>query len=290
MIKIITDSAADVPQKEAREYDIRVMGIPITVDGVTYRESVDFTSEEYYGMLTAAKAIPTTAQITLIEFADAFREEIAAGNRQIICVTITSHGSGIYNAACLARKMVLEERPHTAEKVTIEVVDSASYTYGYGHAVVVAAKAAKEGKPFDEVLALLRKELSTWQVYFAMTNLDFAKKSGRITSAAAFVGEVLGFRPLLTIHNGETDTIQKIRGDHKLIPAMVDIFQKRATNDGRGFYIVLARDKELPKELRKTLEKATGRKCLGEYLIGASVTTNAGPTVFGMLVPVDAIV
>lgn len=290
MIKIITDSAADVPQKEAREYDIRVMGIPITVDGVTYRESVDFTSEEYYGMLTAAKAIPTTAQITLIEFADAFREEIAAGNRQIICVTITSRGSGIYNAACLARKMVLEERPHTAEEVTIEVVDSASYTYVYGHAVVAAAKAAKEGKPFDEVLALLRKELSTWQVYFAMTNLDFAKKSGRITSTAAFVGEVLGFRPLLTIHNGETDTIQKIRGDHKLIPAMVDIFQKRATDDGRGFYIVLARDKELPKELRKTLEKATGRKCLGEYLIGASVTTNAGPTVFGMLVPVDAIV
>ena len=80
MLKIITDSAADVPKNEAEQYDIRVMGIPITVDGVSYRESVDFTSEEYYGMLTAAKAIPTTAQITLMEFADAFREEIAAGD------------------------------------------------------------------------------------------------------------------------------------------------------------------------------------------------------------------
>ena len=59
MLKIITDSAADVPKNEAEQYDIRVMGIPITVDGVSYRESVDFTSEEYYGMLTAAKAIPT---------------------------------------------------------------------------------------------------------------------------------------------------------------------------------------------------------------------------------------
>ena len=64
MIKIITDSAADLPEREAREYQIRVMPIPITVDGVTYRESVDFTSEEYYEMLTAAKSIPTTAQIT----------------------------------------------------------------------------------------------------------------------------------------------------------------------------------------------------------------------------------
>jgi len=290
LIKIITDSAADIPQKEAQEYNIRIMGIPITVDGVTYREGVDFTSEEYYDMLTAAKAIPTTSQITLIEFADAFREEIAAGSRQIICVTITARGSGIYNAACLARKMVLEEQSSAGEGVAIEVVDSASYTYGYGHAVVAAAKAAKEGKSFDEVLSVLHWELENWQVYFAMTNLDFAKKSGRITSTAAFVGEVLGFRPILTIHNGETDTIQKVRGDHKIIPAMVDYFQKRAVDDGRGFYIVHARDTELPKELQKALEKSTGRKCLGEYLIGASVTTNAGPTVFGVIVPTDGIV
>ena len=142
MLKIITDSAADVPKNEAEQYDIRVMGIPITVDGVSYRESVDFTSEEYYGMLTAAKAIPTTAQITLMEFADAFREEIAAGNRQLICVTITSRGSGIYNAACLAQQMVLEEQQSDGEEVTIDVVDSGSYTYVYGHAVVAAAKAA----------------------------------------------------------------------------------------------------------------------------------------------------
>ena len=82
MLKIITDSAADVPKNEAEQYDIRVMGIPITVDGVSYRESVDFTSEEYYGMLTAAKAIPTTAQITLMEFAEVFREEIASAGLQ----------------------------------------------------------------------------------------------------------------------------------------------------------------------------------------------------------------
>lgn len=287
MLKIITDSAADVPNKEAEEYSIRIMPIPITVDGVTYRESVDFTSEEYYPMLLGASSIPTTAQITPMEFAGAFREEIALGNREIICVTITSRGSGIYNAACLARKMVLEE---LGEEAAIDIVDSAAYTYVYGHAVVKAAKAAKEGKGREAVLELLRRELTTWQVYFGLTNLDFAKKSGRITSTAAFVGEVLGFRPLLTIHNGETDTIQKVRGDRKLVTAMVEKFQNRASNDGRGFYIVHARDRELAKELRKTLEKTTGRKCLGEYLIGASVTTNAGPTVFGVIVPTENIV
>jgi len=289
LIRIITDSAADIPKMEVEEYGIRVMPIPITVDGVTYRESVDFTSEEYYKMLTAAAAIPTTAQITLLEFADAFREEIAAGNRQLICVTITARGSGIYNAACLAREMVLEEQPAGGEELTIDVIDSGAYTYVYGHAVVEAAKAARDGKGREEVLELIRRELATYQVYFGLTNLDFAKKSGRITSTAAFVGEVLGFRPLLTVHNGETDTIQKVRGDHKLVTAMVERFRKQASNDGRGFYIVHARDNELAAELKKTLEKTTGRKCLGEYLIGASVTTNAGPTVFGVIIPVESV-
>ena len=290
MLKIITDSAADVPRSEAEEYGIRVMPIPITVDGTTYREGVDFTSEEYYPMLLGASTIPTTAQITPLEFASAFLEEIAAGNRELICVTITARGSGIYNAACLAKNMVLEELPAGEAPVTIEVVDSGAYTYVYGHVVVKAAKAAKEGTPLPEVLELIHRELESHQVYFGLTNLDFAKKSGRITSTAAFVGELLGFRPLLTIHNGETDTIQKVRGDHKLVSAMVEKFQNQASSDGRGFYIVHAQSPELTKDLRKALEKATKRKCLGEYLIGASVTTNAGPTVFGVIVPVDKII
>lgn len=290
MLKIITDSAADVPRAEAEEYGIRIMPIPITVDGTTYREGVDFTSEEYYPMLLGASTIPTTAQITPMEFASAFLEEIAAGNRELICVTITARGSGIYNAACLAKNMVLEELPAGEAPVTIEVVDSGAYTYVYGHVVVKAAKAAKEGTPLPEVLELIHRELESHQVYFGLTNLDFAKKSGRITSTAAFVGELLGFRPLLTIHNGETDTIQKVRGDHKLVSAMVEKFQNQASSDGRGFYIVHAQSPELTKDLRKALEKATKRKCLGEYLIGASVTTNAGPTVFGVIVPVDKII
>lgn len=287
MLKIITDSAADIPAKEAEQYGIRILPIPITVDGVTYREGVDFTSEEYYPMLLAAGSIPTTAQITPIQFAEVFREEIAAGNREILCVTITAKGSGIYNSACLARKAILEEQAEGEEPLWIEVVDSGAYTYVYGHAVVKAARAAQEGKGREEVLELLHRELDSHEVYFGLTNLDFAKKSGRITSTAAFVGELLGFRPLLTIRDGETATIQKVRGDHKLVAAMVEIFQKRVSDDGRGFYIAHAQNLELTRELRKTLEKTTKRKCLGEYLIGASVTTNAGPTVFGVILPVS---
>ena len=286
MIKLITDSAADIPSEEVREYGIRVMPIPITVDGTPYHEGVDFTSEEYYDILLSANNIPTTAQITMMEFYAAFREEIDAGNENLICVTITAKGSGIYNAALLARQAVMEELPE-GSPVTIDVVDSAAYTYVYGLAVVAAARAAKEGLSRETVLGILHRELTGYQVYFALTNLDFAKKSGRITSTAAFVGEVLGFRPILAIKDGETATIAKVRGDHKIVPALAEYFRKNASEDGRGFYILCAKDSELALDLKKTLEKTTGRKCLGLYRIGASVTTNAGPTVFGVIVPAD---
>ncbi|MEG1942697.1 MAG: DegV family protein, partial [Angelakisella sp.] len=95
---MITDSASDIPKSEWEELGIKLMPIPITIDGVTYRESVDFTGVDYYPMLAAAKDIPTHAQVTMIEFIDEYKKAAAEGFDGVICVTITSKGSGIYDA------------------------------------------------------------------------------------------------------------------------------------------------------------------------------------------------
>lgn len=287
LIKIITDSAADIPKSEAEPLGIQMLPIPITVDGKTYLEGIDFTSEEYYKILAASKAIPTTAQITVIQFAEAFAKALEEGYDHIICVTITATASGIYNAACLAKKMVLEEQPALRENVTIDVLDSATYTYVYGHAVVAAARAAQEGKTRDQVLDVFYEHLLGYKVYVGLTNLDYAKKSGRITSAAAFVGEVMGFRPILALKNGVLETFSKVRGDHKLIAELCRLAASECVNDGRPFYILRADSKDNAKTLEKQVAKETGLKCAGTYLIGGSVATNAGPTIFGVIFPIQ---
>ena len=286
MIKIITDSAADIPKNEAESLGIQMLPIPITVDGKTYLEGVDFTSEEYYGILAAAKAIPTTAQITAIQFAEAFSKALDEGYDHIICVTITATASGIYDAARMAKQMVLEEQPALRENITIDIVDSATYTYVYGHAVVEAARAAREGKSRDQVLQVIRDVLDGYQVYVGLTNLDYAKKSGRITTVAAFVGEIMGFRPILALKNGVLETFAKVRGDHKLISELCRLVTEEYVNDGRPFYILRADSKENAKALEKAVAKATGLKCAGTYLIGGSVATNSGPTIFGVIFPI----
>ncbi|MEA5012531.1 MAG: DegV family protein [Angelakisella sp.] len=286
MIKIITDSAADIPKNEVDALGIQVLAIPITVDGVTYMEGEDFTSEEYYKMLVAAKELPTTSQITALRYAEAFDKAVKEGYNHIICVTITSKGSGIFNAANLAKRMILEEQPALCENVTIDIVDSRTYTYVYGLAVVAAAKAVKAGKSRNEVLDVLNDHLTNYHVYVGLFNLDYAKKSGRITSAAAFVGEIMGFRPILTLVDGALETHSKVRGDHKLIEALCQLCKEDYVNDGRPFYIIRADSKENAHTLEKMVAKQTGLKCAGTYLMGGSIVTNSGPTIIGVVYPV----
>lgn len=285
MIKIITDSASDIPKDEWEELGIKLMPIPITIDGVTYRESLDFTGVDYYPMLAAAKEIPTHAQVTMIEFAEEYRRAIAEGYDGIICVTITSKGSGIYDAACLAKKFLLEEEPELEQTVTIDVVDSKAYTYVYGHAIVAAAKAAKEGKDRDEVLAILRGNLDNYSAAVGLFNLYYAKKSGRITTVAAFVGDVMGFRPVLCLEDGALVTRSKVRGDGKLIEELTSFYKKESAEDGRPYYIICADSMDNAQLLQKSIAKVTKNKFGGFYRIGAAVTTNSGPTIIGYTVP-----
>lgn len=288
MIKIITDSPSDIPGQElAQLTNVAVMAVPITVDGVTYREGVDLTPEDYYPILAAAREIPTHAQVTMMEFAAAYREAIGAGYKEIIVVTITSKGSGINSAAHLAVDMLEEEQPDLLSGVTIDIVDSKGYTYVYGQAVVAAARAALEGQSREAVLTLLRDRLERYQVRAGLTNLTYAKKSGRITSAAAFVGEIMGFRPVMWLKDGEFVTKSKVRGDHKLIEALAQECLDSMAEDGRTYYIVTADSMDNAQALYKLVKKKTKNPFGGYYRIGASVTTNAGPTVFGVLFPVQ---
>ena len=289
LVKIITDSAADIPREEAQKYDIDVLAIPITIDGETYMEGEDLTTAEFYKLLGRAKELPTTAQVTPYRYLEAFEKAARAGYDHIVCVTINAKGSGMFEAAQLAKELFAEEQPVLAEQVTVDVLDSGAYTYIYGHAVVDAARAAAEGKSREDVVQVFLRRSESYQVYFGLTNLDYARRSGRVTTAAAFVGEVLGFRPVLTVRGGGIDTIAKVRGDQKLVAAMLDLYKERRSGDGRGFYTVYADNKAMGQQLRKLIEKETKDKCLGEYYIGASVTINSGPTVFGVLVPVDQI-
>ena len=283
-IKFITDSASDIPEEEARAYGIEVLPIPIAIDGKDYHERVDFTNREFYKLLTDAARIPVTSHIPHTRYAEVYRHAAEDGYRKIINVTINSKGSNMFAAANMGKDLFAEEYPELAEKTQITVIDSLCYTYTYGYAVVQAAKQAEEGKSYEEILTYLDDYFSRVETYFSVYNLDFAKKSGRISVAAACVGDMLGLRPIMSIIDGEIKIIEKVRGDKTVVPKLAQIARQRRRGEHTPFFAIRADRDEVGEELEKMLVKSFGKHavCLAEA--GASITINAGPNLVGCMV------
>lgn len=283
-IKFITDSASDIPAELAQKYNIQVLPIPITIDGKGYLERQDFTPSQFYQMVLDAESIPTTSHIPHTRYAEVYRHAALDGYTHVINITINAKGSNMYNAAVMGIDLFREDEPELAEKLKITVIDSQSYTYTYGYAVVQGAKMAEEGKSAEEILDWINDYFSRVETYFAVLNLDFAKKSGRISAAAAFVGEVLGLRPIMTVSGGEIRILEKVRGDRNVIPKMLQIATDRRKGEKSPFIVMHTMHPEHGRELEKGLVKACGKYCAGDFEIGASITINAGPTAFGCIV------
>jgi len=280
-IRIITDSASDIPEEYlALVPEVVMLNIPMVVDGQPKRERRDFSIEEYYDILANASELPTTSQVTMMEYQEAYAKAFDDGVEHLIVVTITAKASNMFNAACMARDNLWEEQPET-KAMTIDVIDSREYTFIYGHAVLEGVKMIRSGADYAEVVKHLSTIPERNGVSFAIYKLDYAKKSGRISPAAAFAGELMGLRPIMSIIDGEVQIPYKIRGDKQAVKKMVDLFEQQADPDA-PYTIMWATNRTAMEELRDTMAQRGHTHCRGIHRIGAAITTNSGPTLVGM--------
>lgn len=281
-IRIITDSASDIPDEYlAAAPEVVMLNIPMVVDGQPRRERRDFSTEEYYDILEKAAELPTTSQITMMEYQEEYARALADGVRHLIVITITGKASNMFNAARMARDNLFEETPAAREQMTIDVVDSKMYTFVYGSAVMEAVKMLRAGMDYTKIVEHLDTIPEHTGVYFAIYKLDYAKRSGRISPAAAFVGEMMGLRPIMSITDGAVNIPFKVRGDKQTIHKIADLYEKEAAPDA-PYTILYGTNREAMEQLRDEMAARGHKKCRGIHHIGASITTNSGPTLVGM--------
>lgn len=178
---------------------------------MSYVERRDFGFDEFYQMLRAAQGVPSTAQVTAIQFCEQYCKYVDKGYTDVVHVTINSTGSGTYDAAVLAQNMLREERPD--HKLNIHLIDSHTYSYVYGAPVVQAARRLRNGAEVGYVCAELEAAFARQEIVLSAFSLKQMKKSGRISAAAAFAGELLGLRPIISLIDGVTKVEDKVRGD-----------------------------------------------------------------------------
>ena len=280
-IRLITDSACDIPEEAEKNLDIRILPIPITIGTKGYYERESFTVDEFYDIVEKEETLPATSHILSITYQDEYEKAFAEQFDHVIVVTIYSGASNMNAAAHQAADVFFEEHPEARGKMTIDVIDSKTFSAGYGYPLMEADRKIKEGASYEDVLAYLNDTFSKMEIYFCPFTLKYVKKSGRVSCAAAFVGELLGLRPVISMTGGPSKALSKVRGNAAANAAILEIVKKRLAK-GQPYLVLRAKTTQYPEELAKQLEEAVGYPPVGIFKIGASVTINAGPDVAGV--------
>lgn len=282
-IKLITDSASDISKEQAEQYGVEVIGFHIIVGDRPFREGVDITTEEFYEILENSEELPHTSQITQLDYFAAYERAYAEGYTDIINVVISASGSNSYNNANLAKQEFFDRNKDADGKINIIIMDSKGYTGAYGFPVLEAAKKVQKGAGVENVVSFLQDWFDSVIIVCTAYTLKYGRKSGRVGCAAAFVGEVLGIKPIITFVDAVSETVDKVRGNKLVIPKMTEVALSRMV-PGTSYAILVGKDRKKAEEAAELMKKATGREPEFYLNVGATISCHLGPDVAGIIV------
>ncbi len=222
-VRIITDSAADLSPEYIAEHDITVVPLKTIFPDGEYIQGVNLGTEEFYEKLIESTQVPRTSQATPYEFLQIFNEVVGGGTmgdgevaaigapEDVVVITISSGLSGTYESACSAAAEFMAD-PANEGKGRIFVVDSLNVTVGQNLLVDRAVALRGEDKSAEEIAAILNEERNDVHLMAALDTLEYLKRGGRISSAAAIAGGLLNIKPVIAAVDGKVALIGKARG------------------------------------------------------------------------------
>jgi len=275
-VKIVTDSTSDLTPEIASELGITVVPLNVhfstEIGTETYRDGVDLKAEDFYRRLEQNKTLPTTSAPAPGIFAAVY-DKLAKETDEILSITISSKLSATYKAALDGKELM-------KGKARLEIIDSLSAMVGLGLIVISAAKAAKAGASLDEVIDVVRSSMGRVDFRLAFDTLEYLRKGGRIGTAQAFLGSALKVNPILTIRNGLTEGVTRVRCRAKAVDYLGDFVM--------GFpdiEEVAIEDATTPEEA-KILAERLGSRFPSERIywmkVGPVIGTHVGPHVLGV--------
>ena len=279
--RIITDSGCDISVEDEERYGIDIMSFDIILGGESIRERIDITGREFLEKIASCDDIPKTSQITEFRFEEKFEECVKAGVKDVITVLINGDGSHTYaNAVSAAENMKNDGR---AGDTRFHIIDSHTYSTGYGYPIVEAAKKLEAGQSVDRVVAYLDDWFSCCELYLLLFNLRHAKKSGRIKAASAVVGELMNIKPIVQMIDGDTKVVAKPRGEKKAVAELVEYLASRAIPK-TPFVMGRSLATELEDEFIEKYKAKTGAQLGMIESVGSVVAANAGTSFIGVFI------
>ncbi len=214
-VRIVTDSAADLPAQLAQELGITVVPVYLRFGDKVYRDRVDISEDEFYRKLVESPVHPTTSQPTPADFANVYNK-LSRETDEIVSIHLSSKVSGTYNSALQGRELA-------ATGCYIEVVDSVSVSMGLGLITMVAARLAEAEADLQKVMEEVKQAIPRIRLLGVFDTLKYLLLGGRISKAKALLGSVLSVKPLITMRDGELFPAGLARTRSKGVERLLDL-------------------------------------------------------------------
>ncbi|WP_088292049.1 DegV family protein [Bacillus mycoides] len=272
-VKIITDSAADLPVELLQAYDIDL--IPLRVYDEAETEYLDGVTLKSVTLLQKMRegAVYRTSLPSLETFQEKFVSYAKEGN-PCIYLAFSSELSGTYQSSVLIKEEVKE----TYTDLDLEIIDTKCASLGQGIVVLEAAKMAKEGASKEEILNRVAFLMNHMEHIFTVADLQYLVRGGRLSKVAGFIGGLLNIKPILNVDEGKLVPLEKVRGKKKVLSRIVDIMEERGKDlKGQTIGMTHGDDLETAEALKALITERFACEVFIVNTIGAAIGAHTGP-------------
>ena len=276
-VRIVTDSSADLPADLIQQHQITVIPCYVVVDDQTLKDGVDIQADEFYRRLQAEGRTPTTAQPTVADFQEVYRDLTSQGD-QVVSIHVSGKLSGTLNSA--------EQAKTSLDGAEVEIIDSRLASMPLGLMVLDAADMAAEGGDHHDVAEKVRQGLDLHHGLFALDTLEYLQKGGRIGKAQAYLGSILNVKPILRLHDGEAHPVERPRNREKALRRLVELVKE--LGPVRRLAVIHSTDAERMAVLKQELTGLLPAGQIIEARFGSTLGTYIGPDALGVAITQEA--
>jgi len=246
-VAVVTDSITCLSKQLVRRNGIRIVPATFSSKGKVYRDWVDVTPTEAYEMFLEDPESFATSAATPMSYIEAYRE-LGKKGRDILCITISSKISTMYNVARVAKEKVEEELP----SISIEVFDSLTTTAAEGFIALAAARAAAQGKSLSEVVQVAEEIRDKVNFLILLDTIRHIYRSGRIPKIASQIGSMINIKPILTMSSGSMRFVGAVRNKERGIQRLLDMLRSQV---GQSPVHVAVMHAYAPDEAKRLMER-----------------------------------
>jgi DegV family protein with EDD domain len=270
---IVLDSTADFPEAPQRFPNWRVVPLYVRFGDESFRDYVELGPDEFYARLRSSPVMPSTSQPTPRDFGAVY--DGLGGYERVYSLHIAGKLSGTVESARLAASEFGER---------IRVVDTDTASAAVAILGLAIQRRLERGTTDEEVEALAERHRRESELIFTLDTLDYLARGGRIGRAAAWAGELLNVKPILTIRAGEVIPLKRVRGNRRAFQEFVAAFESgSAQGPGLRAAIAHADAPERAEALQELVRRTRPQAQLDLVTkLGPVVGTHAGPGTVGL--------